>query len=61
MVPSFCRFLLENLLNGAPNRSRGWKMFLKKISGGGGRRRDAYSGPKSRVADPVLLLLLVLL
>ena len=59
MVPSFCRFLLENLISGAPNKSRGWKMFLKKISGGG--RREAYSGPKSRVVDPVLLLLLVLL
>ena len=57
MVPSFCRFLLENLISGAPNRSSGWKMFLEKISGG----RDAYSGPKSRVVDPVLLLLLVLL
>ena len=57
MVPSFCRFLLENLISGAPNKSRGWKMFLKKISGG----RDAYSGPKSRLVDPVLLLLLVLL
>ena len=32
-------------------------MFLKKISGG----RDVYFGPKSRVVDPVLLLLLVLL
>ena len=59
MVPSFCRFLLENLISGAPNKSRGWKMFLKKIRGGG--ERDAYSGPKSRVVDPVLLLLLVLL
>ena len=58
MVPSFCRFLLENLISGAPNKSRGWKMFLKKISGGG---RDAYSRPKSRVVDPVLLFLLVLL
>ena len=57
MVPSFCRIRLENLISGAPNRSRGWKMFLEKISGGG----DAYSGPKSRVVDPVLLLLLVLL
>ena len=38
MVPSFCRFLLENLISGAPNKSRGWKMFLKKISGGGGTR-----------------------
>ena len=53
MVPSFCRFLLENVISGAPNKSRGWKMFLKEISGG----RDAYSGPKSTV----LLLLLVLL
>ena len=58
MVPSFCRFLLENLISGAPNKSRDWKMFLKKISVGG---RDAYSGPKSIVVDPVLLLLLVLL
>ena len=57
MVPRFCRFLLENFISGAPNKSRGWKMFLKKISGG----RDAYSESKSRVVDPVLLLLLVLL
>ena len=57
MVPSSCRFLLENLTSGAPNKSRGWKMFLKKISG----ERDTYSGPKSRVVDPVLLLLSVLL
>ena len=39
MVPSFCRFLLENLISGAPNKSRGWKMFLSKISGGGGGTR----------------------
>ena len=56
MVPSFSRFLLENLISGAPNKSRGWKMFLKKISGG----RDAYSGPKSIVVDPVLLLMVLL-
>ena len=56
MVPSFCRFLLENLISRAPNKSRGWKMFLEKINGG----RDAYSGSKSRVVDPVLLLLVLL-
>ena len=39
MVPSCCRFLLENLISGAPNKSRGWKMFLKKISGGRGGTR----------------------
>ena len=57
MVPRFCRFLLENLISGALNKSRAWKMFLQKVSGG----RDAYSGPKSRVVEPVLLLLLLLL
>ena len=43
MVPSFCRFLLfllENLISGAPNKSRGWIMFLRKISGGGTRILD---------------------
>ena len=46
----------ENLISGAPNISRGWKNFFKRINGG-----DAYLRPKSRVVDPVLLLLLLLL
>ena len=34
----FCRFLLENLTSGAPTKSRGWKIFVKKDKRGEGTR-----------------------